>query len=131
VTRLLLDTMFLVDAERARHDLDPLIDEDDDVAIAAISIAELRVGVLLADERRRLRRQSFLDDALSVIHVVDYDQNVAAVHAELLVEVRDRGSPRGAHDLIIAATARCTRRTVVTNDASAFTELTGVTVRSH
>ena len=48
MTDLLLDTTFLVDAERAGDDLDDLIADEDDVAVAAITIAELRVGVELA-----------------------------------------------------------------------------------
>ena len=45
LSRLLLDTTFLVDAERAGNDLDRMIRDEDDVAIAAISVAELSVGV--------------------------------------------------------------------------------------
>jgi predicted nucleic acid-binding protein len=41
------------------------------------------------------------------------------------------GRPRGAHDLIIAATARATRRMVVTADTSAFADLTEVHVQAH
>jgi predicted nucleic acid-binding protein len=35
------------------------------------------------------------------------------------------------HDLIIAATARATRRTVITADPGAFADLPGVSWRSH
>lgn len=35
MNRLLLDTTFLIDAERDRNGLDDLIDDTDDVAIAA------------------------------------------------------------------------------------------------
>ncbi|HXW79177.1 MAG TPA: hypothetical protein VEJ84_06740, partial [Acidimicrobiales bacterium] len=62
--------------------------------------------------------------------VVDYDATVAAAHAELLVVARHQGRPRGAHDLIIAATANATRRDVVSADRSAYEDLPGVTVRS-
>ena len=53
MTRLLLDTTFLIDAERSGDILDEFIEDDDDVAVAAVTIAELRVGALLADGRRR------------------------------------------------------------------------------
>lgn len=129
LSRLLFDTTFLIDAERGGDDLDVVIEDDDDVAIAAITAAELQVGVLLARGKRRVARQSFLDDVLATIPVVDYDLDVAVVHAELLVEVRQQGMPRGAHDLMIAATARAFQRTVVTADAAAFTNLPGVVAR--
>jgi len=52
LTRLLLDTTFLIDADRSGSSLDEVIADDDDVAIAAITIAELRVGALLGTRKR-------------------------------------------------------------------------------
>jgi tRNA(fMet)-specific endonuclease VapC len=131
VTDLLLDTTFLVDAERAGDDLDNLIADEDDVAVAAITIAELRVGVEIATRTTRPGREQFVDTVITSIPVIDYDLNVAEVHAKLLAAVRRRGRPRGAHDLIIAATARATGRVVLTADAAAFSDLPDVAVRSH
>jgi tRNA(fMet)-specific endonuclease VapC len=131
VTQLLLDTTFIIDAERAGDDLDELVDDDDDVAVAAITIAELRVGVLLAGGRRQVARAAYVDDIASSLPIVVYDLATAEAHAELLLAVRQQGRPRGAHDLIIAATARSSGRTVVTTDAMAFAELPGVSVRAH
>jgi tRNA(fMet)-specific endonuclease VapC len=52
---------------------------------------------------------------------------VAAAHVRLPAHVRRIGRPRGAHDLIIAATAAATGRTVLSSDASAaFADLPGV-----
>ncbi len=128
---LLFDTTFLVDADRTGEQIEATIDDDDDVAVAAVTIAELRVGVELSTGKARRARQAFLDDVLAVVPVVDYDLAVAEAHAQLLVAVRKQGRPRGAHDLIIAATARATRRTVVTADDGAFVQLPGVSVRRH
>jgi tRNA(fMet)-specific endonuclease VapC len=128
---LLLDTTFLVDADRSKGALDELIADDDEVAVAAVTVAELLVGVLLADDSHRPARQQFVDEIRETIPVVDYDATVATSHAELLVAVRRQGPPRGAHDLIIAATANATRREVVSADSSAYQDLPRVTVRSH
>ncbi len=129
LTRLLLDTTFLIDAERSGDSLDDWIEDDDEPAIAAITVAELRVGVLLAKGKTRTNRQAFLEDVVRVVPIVDYDVGVAEAHAELLVHVRGTGTPRGAHDLVIAATARASGRMVVTADRPAFADLPGVTVR--
>jgi tRNA(fMet)-specific endonuclease VapC len=131
VSRLIFDTTFLIDAERAGDDLDDVIADDDDVAVAAVTLAELRVGALLASGRRRERRIAFVDEVGATVPVVSYDAAVAEEHALLLVEVRRQGRPRGAHDLIIAATAKASRRTVMTSDAGAFEDLPGVDVRPH
>ena len=44
---------------------------------------------------------------------LDYTQATAAHHGRLLGHVRRSGSPRGAHDLIIAAHAAQTGRTII------------------
>lgn len=131
MSRLLFDTTFLIDAERSDAELDDIIHDDDDVAIAAVTVAELRVGVLLADPRRQAARGAYVDDIISTIPVLDYDLDVAEAHAALLVEVRSQGRARGAHDLIIAATANAYERTIVSADSRAFESLPGVEVRPH
>lgn len=127
--RLLLDTTFLVDADPTS--LDELIADDDEVAIAAVTLAELLVGVLLADDTRRAVRQQFADEVGQSIPIIGYDATIATAHAELLVATRRQGRPRGAHDLIIAATANATHREVVSADTSAYEDLPGVSVRFH
>jgi tRNA(fMet)-specific endonuclease VapC len=131
MTLLLLDTNFIIDAERADAALDVVIQDDDDIAIAAVTVAELLVGIEMADtKRRRATRESFVEQVLDAVPVINYDEHVARSHAELLVAVRRVGRPRGAHDLIIAATARATGRTVLTGDESAFADLPSVAVRT-
>lgn len=131
MTRLLLDTTFLIDADRDAGSLDQAIGDDDDAAIAAITVAELRVGAELATGRRRHARHSFVERVIAALPVVDYDLAVADAHATLLVHVRRQGTPRGAHDLIIAATALAAGRSIVTADQRAFESLPGVDVRFH
>lgn len=65
-----------------------------------------------------------------MLPLCDYDRTVAEHHAALLAHVRLSGSKRGAHDLIIAATARATDRVVLTTDERArFGELPEVAAR--
>jgi tRNA(fMet)-specific endonuclease VapC len=96
------------------------------VAIAAITVAELQVGVELSEGRTKKARKELLEEILTVIPIVDYDLAVARAHAQLLLAVRQQGRPRGAHDLIIAATALSSKCSVITADRSAFSELPGV-----
>jgi tRNA(fMet)-specific endonuclease VapC len=128
--RLILDTGVLIAVERGRLQLDSVLAAEDDVVIAAISIAEYTTGVLLADtENKRATRRAFLDELLQVTPVEDYTPSVAEHHATLLAHIRGTGQPR-AHDLIIAATAISTDRTVITTDTRArFGDLPQVTAR--
>lgn len=111
--------------------MDDVIGDDDDVAIAAITAAELLVGVELADKRRKSARERFVEEILQSIPVETYDVNIARYHARLLAEVTRAGRPRGAHDLMIAATAAARDRTVVTTNVGHFLDLPDVRVARH
>jgi tRNA(fMet)-specific endonuclease VapC len=119
-----------VHIERGGRDLDTLFVDDADISIAAITVAELLVGVEAASGRRRALRKAFVEDLIGVLPVEQYDLDVARAHASLLAAARAEGRPRGAHDLIIAATAMVRNRTVVTHDRGGFEGLPGVDVRS-
>lgn len=126
MARLILDTNALIQLDRRRSAVAG-ISESDDVAIAAITLAELRHGVLAADAARRPARERFADDVEETIEVLPYTKSTAAEHATLLDHVRRTGTPRGAHDLIIAAHARQTGRQIVSLDLKArFSDLPGV-----
>lgn len=127
--RLILDTTVLIAAERGRSRLADVVGDEDDVAIAAVTAAELLVGVELADGRRRAGRAAFAQAVLDDLPVEPYGVDTARAHASLLAHAHGAGRTRGAHDLLIAATAIATRRTLVTADAGGFEDLPGLAVR--
>ena len=86
------------------------------------------MGVDLATAEHRPARRAFVDDLLDILPVLPYDLGVAEAHAHLLAATRRAGRPRGAHDLIIAATAVASSRTVVTADPSRFEDLPDIQV---
>ena len=118
----------MVDAERGGATLTEVVDDGDDVAVAAITVAELKVGIQLAQGKRRDKRERFVDAVLDAVSIEPYDLEVAEAHAALLTHVRRKGTLRGAHDLIIAATARARERQVVSFDRGGFAELPGVSL---
>jgi len=125
--RLILDTNVLIAYERGTVDRVAL--DDDELAIASVSVAEYRVGIELADTpERAAERARALTSITSVIDVLDYTATTAAHHGRLLAHVRRSGTPCGAHNLIIAAHAAETGRTVVSRDGKArFNDLPGIT----
>jgi tRNA(fMet)-specific endonuclease VapC len=125
--RLIIDTGVLIASERGRPGLMDIIAEDDDLVIAAITVAELRTGIELATESHRAVRAEFLVKVLETLPVEPYDLATAEAHGRLLAHVHRTGTKRGAHDLMIAATAVATKRTVLTTDRGAnFNDLPGV-----
>jgi tRNA(fMet)-specific endonuclease VapC len=128
---MILDSGVLVRAEQGKLDLSTIVDREDDVVVPAICVAEYLAGVHLADtDARRATRRAFLERVLAAVPIEDYTQAVAEHHAALLAHTHRQGRKRGGHDLIIAATARATRRVIITTDDRArFGELPEVTVR--
>ena len=94
-----------------------------------MTAAELLVGVELADPKRKRPREQFVNAILDTVSIETYDLSIARAHASLLAHTRREGQTRGAHDLLIAATARATERVVVTADRRGFTDLPGVEIR--
>lgn len=125
--RLIVDTGVLIASERGRAQVTEVIGGGDDLVVAAVTVAELRTGVELATEHHRAARAGFLARVLETLPVVPYDLSTAEAHGRLLAHVHRNGTRRGAHDLIIAATAIATKRTILTTDLPArFSALPGV-----
>ncbi len=124
--RLILDTNVLIAYERGTIDRVSL--DDDELAVAAVTIAEYRVGIELAHTAARAAdRARALAAITSVVEVLDYTEATAAHHARLIAFARRVGNPRGAHDLIIAAHASETGRTILSRDVKGkFDGLPGV-----
>lgn len=128
MARLILDTNALILLDRAGGHISG-VSPSDDIAVAAITVAELQHGVLAADVARREAREFFIEDVLETIEVLTYTRATANDHAALLDYVRRAGRPRGAHDLIIAAHALQTERKIVSLDVKArFGDLPGVEI---
>jgi tRNA(fMet)-specific endonuclease VapC len=129
VERLILDAGALIALERGRANPSDALPDDADVAISAVTVSELLLGVELADAIYRDARRELVEGVIGRVEVVPFDLEVARRHASLLAHTRRIDQPRGAHDIQIAATASATARTLVTTDPTAFDGLPGVAQR--
>ena len=127
--RLILDTGALIALERGRANASDVLPDDADVAISAVTVSELLLGVELADAAYREARRELVEGVIERVEVLAFDLEVARHRAALLAHTRRIGQPRGAHGIQIAATASATARTVVTTDPTAFDGLPGVARR--
>jgi predicted nucleic acid-binding protein len=126
---LILDTNVLIGYERG--DVERALFDDDALAIAAVTVAEFRVGIELANSARRAAlRSRALAEILTFVEVLDYTEATAVHHATLLAHAISSGRKRSSLDLIIAAHAAQTGRTVVSRDSKTrFGDLPGVLAR--
>ena len=73
----------LIAAERASTSTDEVMSDEDDIAMAAVTAAELLVGVRLADGERQPARRRYVDALIDTIPIEPYDLEVARAHAAL------------------------------------------------
>ena len=112
--RGLLDTsVFIAGQSGRRLDVERLPGE---VAVSAVTVAELHVGVLAArDVDTRARRLATLE-AIGDVEVLAVDEAVAAAWARLRVHLAEARRRLNVNDLWIAATALANDIPVVTQD---------------
>jgi tRNA(fMet)-specific endonuclease VapC len=103
---LILDSSVLVAFERRRFDLERLLADVSPAAIAAVTAAELLIGVERADNpQRRVRREMFVENILARIPIVPFDLPQARLLAVHFADLAHRGQIIGDRDLQIAVTA--------------------------
>jgi predicted nucleic acid-binding protein len=127
----LIDTSIFIAAERGQLDLGGVIadEEDDDVAMAAITASELLVGVQLVKSTvGRVRTMQAVERWLEAVPAVPFDLEIARTHALLSAQLHAAGTPIGAHDLLIAATAVWLDYRIATRDLRSFPRIRGLDV---
>jgi tRNA(fMet)-specific endonuclease VapC len=97
-----------------------------DVAISAVSLYEIEVGIAKSAQPAKRRRQ--FDTLLAVVSVLPFDR--AAGHAAAMVraELERRGLPIGPLDNLIAGVAVAHRATLVTRNTREFSRLSNLAV---
>jgi predicted nucleic acid-binding protein len=113
--RGVLDTSVFIAGERER----PLAVErlPDEAAVSVVTIAELHLGVHMADEVDiRARRLETLRAVQATYVALPIDEVVAAAFAELVATARRGGHRPKVQDTWIAATARVHAAAVYTQD---------------
>ncbi len=133
MTRYLLDTNII--SETVKLAPSPMLtawlgaQADEDLFISALTLAELRRGVLQrpAGRKRRDLEAWFAGPvgpmALFAGRVLAFDERAALVWARLMAEGTARGRPRSALDTMIAAIAEASGCVVVTANEKDFAGL--------
>jgi len=125
--RGLLDTSVFIAGEQKRELASSRL--PDEAAISVVTLAELQLGVHMADaEELRARRLRTLQSAQAIYVALPIDEAVASAFAELVATARRAGHRPKVQDTWIAATARAHAVAVYTQDSD-FDELAVNVVR--
>ena len=74
-------------------------------------------------EERRLRRSAFVEAIIAGVGLLDFTISAARIHAEIHADLARKGQIIGAHDLIIAATARSHGLSLLTDSIHEFSRV--------
>ena len=127
---IILDADVIIRGEKGTFDLQGWLASrpNDEVEVAAITVAELWHGVERAKGKQRARRERYLQTVLRVLPIVPYTEQTAYEHARLWAKLRTVGTMIGHYDLIVAATALERGCEVVTFNKRHFGRVPGLTV---
>ncbi|MEO1190655.1 MAG: type II toxin-antitoxin system VapC family toxin [Pseudomonadota bacterium] len=133
MTHFLLDTNILSHALKPQPSASLTLwmaeQEDEDLYIASLTIAEVQRGIL---EKPAGKGRDALDtwfhgaqgpQALFANRILPFDARAALIWGRLMAEGRLRGRPRSALDMIIAATAEAHGCLIVTDNERDFYDL--------
>lgn len=128
---VVVDSSIFIAAERGRFDwigfhtqfgAEPLF-------LSVVTLAELLHGAERADtSERRAKRRAFIADVEARYPLLPFDREEAAEYAKLWAELAASGNVIGAHDQMIAATARLHGYRLATLNRSDFDRVSGLDV---
>ena len=132
---ILIDASILIAHERGTLDISAPVErritgrEDEGLHLSVITVSELLHGVHGAEDKtRRTRRSAWVESLLDQFPVLPIDMPTARAHAELWAGLAAAGTPVGAHDLWIAATAISRGLSLATANRREFARVPGLVV---
>jgi len=127
---IILDADVIIRGEKGTFDLQSWLASraDEDFEVAAITVAELWLGVERGRGRHRTKRKDYLRTVLSVLPIAPYTEQTAYEHARLWAKLQTAGTMIGAYDLIVAATALERGSEVATFNKRHFSRVPGLEV---
>lgn len=95
-----------------------------DIAISAITVAELNYGV--AKSKQKENNTIALKKFLLPLIILDFDFNDSVEYGKIRADLENKGIPIGAMDLLIASQAVCRNLILVTNNEKEFNRVKNI-----
>lgn len=127
---IIVDADVIIAAERGDEELEAWLASlaANQLAVAAVTVAELWHGVERASPRHKDLRRSYLQEFLSAVPILPYTETTAYEHARIWADLVSRGEMIGLYDVIVAATAIQRRSAVASFNRRHFARVKGLTL---
>jgi len=89
-----------------------------DIAVSTISEMEISYGLRLNPRTARL--QAVMEELFAAVELLSFDRAAAQAAGDLRANLRRRGAPIGAYDVLIAGVALANDLTLVTSNVREF-----------
>lgn len=97
-----------------------------DVGVSIITKAEMYYGSAKSKTPERSRQKQI--EFLQAMQTVSFDESSALAYGDIRVYLEAKGTPIGANDLLIAATARSHNLTLITHNTREFERVPGLQI---
>lgn len=98
----------------------------DDIAVSIITRAELFYGSAKSQTPERSREKQL--EFLQTLQTIGFDETAALKFGDIRAALERKGTPIGAFDLLIAATALTHNLTLVTHNVAEFRRIDGLLI---
>lgn len=104
---IILDADVIIRGEKGTLDLQEWFASrpSEQFEVAAITVAELWLGVERATGEHKATRERYLSAVLASLPIIPYTEQTAYEHARVWAELETSGKRIGFYDLIVGATA--------------------------
>ena len=92
-----------------------------EIVLPSVVLYELEVGIAKSNSPEKRRTQ--LNELLTVVRVLPFTENEAAITAKVRVALERAGTPIGPLDVLIAGTALANQATLVTHNTKEFSRI--------
>jgi len=99
-----------------------------DVCISSVTLSELMYGVEKSQHQQK--NKAALEEFLSPIDIVSFDESAAACYAEIRALLEKNGMIIGPLDMMIAAHAKSLKAVIVTNNTKEFSRVAHLKVEN-
>ncbi len=97
-----------------------------EISVSTIVLFELQVGI--AKSKSPAKRTQQLQQLLSRVNLVPFDQAAALAAARVRAQLEQQGTPIGQIDGLIAGIAIALKATLVTHNVNEFSRVPGLTI---